>query len=186
MEKRKLTEADMRIMNLPRLFWDVQWKDVHDPTGVIQKYLTNREKVIQEGVGLFMSGPAGSGCTTAISFMCKIFRAYGYSVQYISSSDLQRKIWDGKEFDTGTSWSTRIKEVDILAIDDFGRETSKGSGVHPALDIVNHRIDWKKPTIFCLRQDKEVFSNLYGEAQLQKMLYHMQVAMYEKSFYLGN
>jgi DNA replication protein DnaC len=99
--------------------------------------------------GIFMIGGTGLGKTHLSLSIAREVADKGFSVVYGSVPDLIRKIKDesfGHSDEEGEVLET-IKECDLLVLDDLGAEHETKYNVSTIYEIINSRINSKKPTI---------------------------------------
>lgn len=91
---------------------------------------------VMDGRWLFIYGNVGAGKTYLASAILKHLSRYG-SVEFVSAVDA-----------TSINASETLKSAKYLVIDDLGKETSSEWSVSRIWEIVNHRYNAGKPTIF--------------------------------------
>lgn len=115
--------------------------------------------------GIFMMGGTGLGKTHLSLSIAKEVIEKGYSAVYGSVPDLIRRIKDsnfGQNEDDGDVLQTLI-ECDLLVLDDLGAEHDSKYNISCLYDIINSRINSRKPTIvstnFSIAEIKERYSD---------------------------
>ncbi len=115
--------------------------------------------------GIFMMGGTGLGKTHLSLSIAKVVIEKGYSAVYGSVPDLIRKIKDsnfGQSEEEGDVLQT-LMECDLLVLDDLGAEHESKYNVSCLYDIINSRINNRKPTIvstnFSIAEIKERYSD---------------------------
>lgn len=113
-------------------------------------FADNFEKFSEEGEGLFYTGTFGTGKThLAVSVALDLIDK-GISVICMTSIDLLAEI--KKTYDNNRNTSEHqilkaYKDVDLLVIDDLGKEYSSDWSIAMLYDIINHRSENCKSTI---------------------------------------
>lgn len=93
------------------------------------RYVSLKEWAIENGVGLYLFGPNGTGKTWALSALIKAFAQYGYSCLLIPAEELKPIALGMRgDFDDYETWQERIRNVHVLGIDDIGQEYKGNSG----------------------------------------------------------
>lgn len=120
---RKLTEDDLRRMNLPEDYWRVKIQSVSDkvrPT--IENYLTRFEEMAEKGVGLILFGSAGVGKTGIACLVAKEARKRGFTGYFTTVYELREALRARIGFDEEQSVLERCREVDLLVLDGLAEE----------------------------------------------------------------
>lgn len=152
--RRALTESNLVRMRIPRLFWEasVDKVTVDDPgKTVLLKYIENINEVMGNGVGMLLFGPNGSGKTAAAVLVAKEACRWGWTVLFVRAAELLS--YEAKkmifEEETKTTLWERAKAVNLLVIDDLGKE-SEGANSREVLDLeefLRERISQRRVTI---------------------------------------
>lgn len=115
--------------------------------------------------GIFMIGGTGLGKTHLSLSIAKVVIEKGFSVVYGSVPDLLRKIKEesfGQGDDDGEVLQT-LKECDLLVLDDLGAEHESKYNISNLYEIINSRINNRKPIIvstnFSVAEIRERYSD---------------------------
>lgn len=115
--------------------------------------------------GIFMMGGTGLGKTHLSLSIAREVSDKGFSVVYGSVPDLIRKIKDesfGQSDEEGEVLET-IKECDLLVLDDLGAEHDTKYNTSNLYEIINSRINNRRPTIvstnFSISEIRERYSD---------------------------
>lgn len=180
--RRELTEEDLARMRLPELYWPaaVDRISLADPgRTVFLRYLRKLSEVVPRGYGLLLWGPNGVGKTACSALIGKEAARLGFSVLFIRCADLL--VWETRKIlfeETGTLtlWD-RARTVDVLLLDDLGKEVhdANGKSLKELEEFMRERISRSKATI--------VTTNLAPGEQMEKlykqsMLHVMKEAIY--------
>lgn len=134
--RRRLTRRDVERMNLPRGFWEVRL--ARTPEGARDeavKYLERHRYL--DGDGLFIWGKLGVGKTGLAAALLMELRRRGHTGLFVESATLVDKLLSGAQFDLDTSWAERVREVEVLVVDDIGAEHHDvGGAVEKKLESV--------------------------------------------------
>ena len=135
-------------MNLPRGYWEVRL--ARTPEGARDKAVKYLERHhYLRGDGLFVWGPLGVGKTGLAAALLMELRRRGHTGLFVEAATLVDKLLSGAQFDLETSWGERVREVEVLVIDDIGSEHhDAGGAVEKKLEsVIRTRIQEKKVTI---------------------------------------
>jgi len=165
----KLTEEIRQLMNMPRRYWAADYNKIPDGLSYkhrINDYMVNGRENIANGVGIYFSGPYGSGKSSAAAIVGKEVRKIGKTVHFVTFAELKKRLATSEEWREGVSYEDRFEAVDLLIIDDLGREHMGSSGfVESTLDtLVRARYNDCKPTIITSNISTKDFSSRYGES----------------------
>ncbi len=117
-----------------------------------QNYCTHADKMYDAGVGAYLYGVPGVGKTHLTACMGNALADKLYTVLFTSFVEIESKLKEG--FGNNSAQSAvlrRAETVDFLFLDDIGTENIKaGTGWLQtiAFDLINTRINAKKPTIY--------------------------------------
>lgn len=140
----------------------------------LKKYLKSLKKFVERGIGLMLMGPLGAGKTAAAAIVAKAVAAhYGYAFM-IRADDLQKAAIEKTDFDDYRTVWDRMKEVDLLVIDDVGSDHAKEFGIGVFESIVRWRYDRKLATVVTTNKSVKELTKVYGEG-LVKVMERMMV-----------
>jgi DNA replication protein DnaC len=153
--RRPLTERDLRLMQLPERLWGASLGKVpgegvpESPNTIIRKYLKILRDMMSEGIGLLIHGEGRGGKSSAAAVVAKEARRQGKTVLFIESSNLVDSILDRTEWDSTQTMKERAKTVDLLVLDDFGKEFRDKAGLAEKVleSILRARAQAMRPTI---------------------------------------
>ncbi len=118
-------------MNIGRRYWPSSLNNLPESTHkrVSLDYIKEFESNFKQGWGLWLWGQNSTGKTYTACSILKELNRLGYSTYCILADVLKVAYIDGERFDTDMSIIQRVETVDILLIEDLGKEYSgKGSG----------------------------------------------------------
>lgn len=111
---------------------------------------------------LFM-GQTGLGKTFLSSCIAKAVAAKGYAVVFGSTSDILRAI-ENEHFGRAEGGTLdALLEADLVILDDLGSEFSGAFYEATIYNIINGRINLKKPTVISTNLDESRFDSRYNE-----------------------
>lgn len=117
-----------------------------------RNYCAHADKMYDAGVGAYLYGVPGVGKTHLTACMGNALADKLYTVLFTSFVEIERKLKEG--FGNNSAQSAvlnKAETVDFLFLDDIGAENVKaGTGWLQtiAFDLINTRINAKKPTIY--------------------------------------
>jgi len=181
-KRRPLDKDDKLRMNLPRRFWDVTFKEITDYTGysssgvpslkdVIGNYLRQFDDMIERGAGLLLWGQNGIGKTCAAAVLAMEARRRGRTTLFLTASEYLEAIHEKHMFDENISVVERAKKVDILVIDDFGKEyeDSKAWSERQFEELIRNRSAQLRVTVVTMNTSLERFSERSAPGMVQIM-----------------
>ena len=107
-------------------------------------YVDNFERLSAENMGLMFLGNVGTGKTFAACCIANALIDKGYQAWVITTGDLIRKAGN---FNTGEETFLKIRDVDLLIVDDFGTQSNSEYNLGLLFDIIDKRYKAKKPLI---------------------------------------
>jgi DNA replication protein DnaC len=154
----------------------LSWDDLTQVSGpiweAVMDYLDHIDNYVRAGIGMILSGQPGTGKTLISTLLLKNLLAKGYDgyfTQFNELLDSYTATW--RDQDELLWFTRRIRNTDILVIDDIGREyrgrAGKGTGDEgftSALfdDVIRHRTGHEKPTIITTNYTQEQMQTGYG------------------------
>lgn len=115
----------------------------------LRDFIQNLKDNLERGRGLYLLGPPGSGKSSCSAIVCKAAVLHTPSVLFASIEDVVRASMKELVFDEdeGVLLEDRMRSVDLLVIDDLGREYSKDYGKSQVEGLLRHRYDGFLSTI---------------------------------------
>ena len=167
--RRKLTIGDVRRANLPERYWEASLSAIPDHLDYkhkIKKYIDNLVGMMEQGIGLYLwSTENGSGKTSIAALIAKEALRYGKTVFFEESSRLKGMLINKEQFEEGTSIEERMMMVDVLILDDVGKEyrTSSGYAENVIETLVRARVQKVKTTIMTGNVHPKDMKKIYSE-----------------------
>ena len=163
----KLTQAHLERMNIGQRYWGSSLASIgaDSPHGaVIKRYLEQMDVMYARGVGLFLWGDNSRGKTYSACATLKAVRQKGYSVYCVMADQLRSIYIDRDMFDPEMTVVQRVERVDVLLIEDLGKEYSgKGSGWAELCfeNLLRKRTRELKPTFITTNLSPQGFLDRY-------------------------
>jgi len=167
--RRKLTIGDVRRANLPERYWGASLNAIPDRLlykPKVEKYLGSILEMLDQGIGLYLwSTENGSGKTSIAALIAKEALRYGKTVFFEESSRLKGSLINKEQFEEGTSIEERMMMVDVLILDDIGKEyrTSSGYAENVIETLVRARVQKVKTTIMTGNVHPKDMKKIYSE-----------------------
>jgi len=133
-------------------------------------YLENADDNLENGRGLYLYGPNGTGKTMLGTIVLKMMMARGHTGYWTTFIDLIEGKKAGFDDQDSKDWFVRqIRNSDFLLIDDPGKEYHGGEqqiNFKTSLldEVVRHRNGMQLPTIITANYSPEVFQQRYGQS----------------------
>lgn len=153
-------------LNYQRLSWDdiqsVPFPVVHQ----VMDYAANAARTVAAGRNLVLwSQGAGTGKTLLLALLCKAFLVHGVKVhfsQFNEIIDLFTSSWRDK--DEREQWNRRVRNTDVLAIDDLGKEHKGRLEMVEAMvdQVVRARVADARPTVITTNLTPQQIQDGYG------------------------
>lgn len=127
----RLTEEMVKRSNIGRRYWGAKIEGIprSQHRDVIKSYVNDLRGNVKTGWGLFLYGDNSRGKTFAAAAVVKEAMRRGFSAYCILADVLKSIYIDRDMFDSDMSIVERVETVDVLFLDDLGKEYSgKGSG----------------------------------------------------------
>ena len=129
-----------------------------------RKYLEDFDR--EGSHDLFLTGPTGTGKTFISGCIAKSLIDRQKTVIYISAADLfdmYRKAAVREEDDASGSRLEKIRDCDLLILDDLGTEAVSDFSVSKLFSLISHRLGKGLSTIISSNCDLNDISRTYGE-----------------------
>lgn len=164
----KLTAAHMELMQIPYRFWETKFDRIPecDGKGAIRTYISRIDEMLDRGDGLLLWGDNGHGKTSAAVVVAKEARRRGASVLFITAEQLRKASFGDMMFTDEKTLFYRANEVDMLVIDDLGKEYSGDSGYTERVfeALIRERAASKRVTIITTNMSPSPRTDASGKA----------------------
>ncbi len=161
--------ARMARANIPKRYWSLEIEETsikpQQALKIVQSAIKNVHRVVGRGLGFSIFGDRGLGKTTLLIYFLKEALRKGYPSYFILMESLLTTIKDSFESLEAKEIVRRIKNVDVLGLDDLGREYMTRSGfVQARLDeLLRWRDSMGFSTLLSSNLAKKEFLARYGE-----------------------
>jgi len=148
--RRKLVKMDLERMNLPEEYWTARVDTVSAITRpAVERYMKNIDAMITKAAGLIIHGETGVGKTTVAALISKEARSRGRTVFFTRVWELREMIRARIPFDADMAVAERVREVDVLVLDDLREEdtSEKFFTISEITELVQYRTAWHRLTI---------------------------------------
>jgi DNA replication protein DnaC len=164
-----LTEEHLDRMNIGRRYWSATLQGIQPGVhrDAIQLYLRDWENNWNTGWGVFLWGANSVGKTFAAAAILKELSRRGHSCYCVLSDVLKSAYIDGQRFDPEQSIVQRVESVDVLVLEDLGKEYSgKGSGWAELCfeNMIRKRSRNLLPTLITTNLDPKSFRDRYDKS----------------------
>jgi len=166
-KQRELTKRDCLRMCIGRRYWGATMDQIPDSAAYkapLQRYLEKLPQALKDGMGLLLQGPYRSGKTSAAAIVAKASVAWGATVLFLPAEEIVRAIIEKKSFDGEQSLEQRIREVNMLVIDDVGREYSKEYGTSTIEWLLRMFYDSKRCVVMTTNKSLGELTKKYGDS----------------------
>jgi len=170
-QRIRLTGEHMELMRIPRRFWESRASDIR---GSVQEkilaYLKNMNSFLDEGVGLLVWGKNGVGKTGAAVVLAKEARRIGSSVLFVTAEGLRVAVLEKEDFD-GSPLMDRARTVDVLVLDDLGKEHSGQTGFTERMfeGLIRQRASARRTTIITSNMGVSALREHYKPSMMEVM-----------------
>lgn len=176
-EARKLTSADLIRMRLPERYWNASFEVISEGKHkvVADRFLSKLPELMAQGMGVLLWGDNSMGKTSVAAVIAKQARRLGFTVLFLRTSELVRgdlrREWYSP--DRSKSVYDRAKEVDLLVLDDLGKEHHAASGYEVGYatdlleDLIRDRVARMKSLVVTTNIDPATIGKKSDDDDLQ-------------------
>lgn len=186
-ERRSLTVGDVRRACIPERFWKTSAGRLPENlpyTAKVQKYIDIMPEMLERGVGLYLwSTENGTGKTSIATIIAKEALRCGKTVLFTEVGKLRAQMMSKELFEDGVSLEGRIDTVDVLVLDDIGKEYKAASGYTETTleNIVRSRVQRVKTTILTGNVEPAELQKMYS-ADFAALLKESTIALHVAGF----
>ena len=126
--RKRLTRGIIERTRVPQRFWHVTYDEV--PESVrhhLGNYLRSIDEMLDDGEGLLLWGPNGVGKTSVAALIAFEVSRRGGTAYFVTAESLRLASIDRTAFDDETTVMERALDVELLIIDDLGKEHRGGT-----------------------------------------------------------
>ena len=169
------TEQYLLYCGIKKKWHDMSIKNFHnddDALEKVQSYLSKYKEALKDGVGLYLYGSNGTGKSLLMNTLyMDLLLNKDKTVCIVSIEELVDKTTESWYNKSSDNFTERLKRVDFLGIDEFGKNLDKdGNPVRlPDLvkriveSVIRHRVQMKKPICFASNTDVKYVKDVFSE-----------------------
>jgi len=186
-EQKQLTVMDLKRANVPERFWYVTISSIPKDMPYMSKllsYYAQMEQLMEKGVGLYLySDDNQTGKTSIAVALLKRALRLRKTALFEEAGRLKDGLARNDSFDETFLLDQRVRSVDLLVIDDLGKEyrTTSGYAETTFENIFRDRIQTLKPIIVTGNMRPKEISSTYSAslaALLKSSLIPLQIMGY--------
>lgn len=164
--KVKLTADHLSWMRVPPRFWRVSFDSIQEGEhrDRIRAYLRQIDDMLDGGVGYLFWGNNSLGKTSAAVVLLKEARRHGASGLFITAESLRQALLSKEKFADDLLVYDRAEQVDVLLLDDLGKEVVGGSDWSPRTfeNLLRVRSAHRRTTIITTNVPLEALAERYS------------------------
>lgn len=167
---KDLTVADMKRANVPSNFWYATLAEVPKDLPYLDKvlsYYAQMECMMDQGIGLYLySTENQTGKTSIAVALLKRALRLRRTAYFEEAGRLKNALTRNEQFDENILLDYRIRNVDILVIDDLGKEyrTTSGYAESTFENLIRDRVQEVKPTIITGNLPPKELGKIYSSS----------------------
>lgn len=139
----------------------------------VREYCASIQSNIENGIGIILRGPVGTGKTTLGIAVLQHALLNGYGALFVPTASLLDNIFTLKatNIEDWASYEKRLRTASLLMLDDLGTETDKTDGwVITKLDaIISERYNRMLPVIITTNLTSEQMKGKYAERIIDRL-----------------
>jgi DNA replication protein DnaC len=167
-------------MRIPQKFWGVSFARVGMKGGLlvgeflrkgVERFLRHIDSELNSGGGLILWGENGTGKTSAAIVIAKEARRRGAPALFVNAEDLRRASIEKELFHEEMTLMDRAREVDVLVIDDLGKDHRGQTGYSDTLfeNLIRFRSANCRTTIVTTNLKLVRLRDRYGASMMSVM-----------------
>ncbi len=185
---KRLTVADMKRANVPERFWNVKLSEIPEHLEYrdkVQKYLEKMDEMLENGIGLFLYSDENSTGKTSIAVLAlKQALRLRRTAYFEESGRLKAALIRAEEFEENIPIERRIRTVDLLVLDDVGKEyrTESGFAENTIESVLRDRSQSMRPTILTSNLKPNKIEQVYSAdlaALLRETMIPLRISGYD-------
>lgn len=185
---KRLTVADMKRANVPERFWNVKLSEIPEHLEYrdkVRKYLEKMDDMLAQGVGLFLYSDENSTGKTSIAVLAlKQVLRLRRTAYFEESGRLKAALIRAEEFEENIPIERRIRTVDLLVLDDVGKEyrTESGFAENTIESVLRDRSQSMRPTILTSNLKPNKIEQVYSAdlaALLRETMIPLRISGYD-------
>lgn len=132
----------------------------------VVEYIESSQGMVRSGIGMVFHGEPGTGKTLLSNLLLKSLVAKGIDCYATTFADMIETFTSGwRDKDEKAWFNRRVRDAEVLYIDDLGRERNKGLGsVGESMleEVVRNRVAQQEPTFLSTNIDVSDLAGAYG------------------------
>lgn len=185
---KRLTVADMKRANVPSRFWNVKLSEIPEHLEYrdkVRKYLEKMDEMLENGIGLFLYSDENSTGKTSIAVLALNQALRLRRTAYFEESGrLKAALIRAEEFEENIPIERRIRTVDLLVLDDVGKEyrTESGFAENTIESVLRDRSQSMRPTILTSNLKPNKIEQVYSAdlaALLRETMIPLRISGYD-------
>lgn len=185
---KRLTVADMKRANVPSRFWNVKLSEIPEHLEYrdkVRKYLEKMDEMLENGIGLFLYSDENSTGKTSIAVLAlKQALRLRRTAYFEESGRLKAALIRAEEFEENIPIERRIRTVDLLVLDDVGKEyrTESGFAENTIESVLRDRSQSMRPTILTSNLKPNKIEQVYSAdlaALLRETMIPLRISGYD-------
>ncbi len=185
---KRLTVADMKRANVPSRFWNVKLSEIPEHLEYrdkVRKYLEKMDEMLENGIGLFLYSDENSTGKTSIAVLAlKQALRLRRTAYFEESGRLKAALIRAEEFEENIPIERRIRTVDLLVLDDVGKEyrTESGFAENTIESVLRDRSQSMRPTIMTSNLKPNKIEQVYSAdlaALLRETMIPLRISGYD-------
>ena len=183
-----MTVADMKRANVPSRFWNVKLSEIPEHLEYrdkVRKYLEKMDEMLENGIGLFLYSDENSTGKTSIAVLAlKQALRLRRTAYFEESGRLKAALIRAEEFEENIPIERRIRTVDLLVLDDVGKEyrTESGFAENTIESVLRDRSQSMRPTIMTSNLKPNKIEQVYSAdlaALLRETMIPLRISGYD-------
>lgn len=149
------------------LVHDVAFEKIEQSSAKIE-YLLKFAKA-PKGI-ILMEGDTGTGKTYASMALCELFTRTNSSCMFFTGDGLSKKWQDTFKSERPSGLIQKLKEVNLLVVDDFGTGEPSPGFMQFFMELINTRLQWSnRGTVISTNLDDKRLGKFCGEALTDRL-----------------
>ena len=174
--RRQLTKKSMERMHLPKRFWCSEYNRISEGAHRVAatRYIEQVDIAMERGYGMILWGDNSVGKTAIAAVLMKEVRRRGYIALFTTASQFISSVIQRVEYDDAHTVQQRCHSVDLLVIDDLGKESSVSASKKDVMEsmienLIRFRSSNLKSTIITSNIDPSVIRGRYSDSMWKIM-----------------
>lgn len=153
--------------NIGDIYHDIKFENIdqsQEKINYLMKFAKNPFSLI------WMGGGSGTGKTFCCLGVCELYTRYDTSAIFITHEEINEKWLQTFKETTLNDFIYKIKNVNLLVVDEFGAIESTPRFMTFFLNVLNYRLQWKgKGTIINSNLEESILKEFCGEALFDRI-----------------